>query len=223
MSRRSARGSRRVTHPGNPRRVSDPHAPPSLVPPSAREGGRAPGRVAGRWRRTGYGVGSDGGAVGIEIERKFRVEGTPWREVPGRTLVQGYLAERDGVVVRVRLDGDSPARVGWLTVKGPPAAGGLQRVEVEVEVPEAEAEALLALCGPRVVAKRRHELAHGGHVWEIDVFEGANAGLVVAEIELDAEDEAFVAPPWLGAEVSLDPRYTNVRLADHPYTAWETA
>lgn len=159
--------------------------------------------------------------MGVEIERKFRVRGTPWQGVPGRELVQGYLAERDGVVVRVRLDRGPDGVVGRLTVKGPPVAGGLQRVEVEVDVPEDEARSLLALCGPRVVAKRRHEVEHAGHLWEIDVFEGANAGLVVAEIELDAEDEAFVAPPWLGDEVSHDPRYTNVRLADRPFALWE--
>lgn len=154
--------------------------------------------------------------MGVEIERKFLVHGAPWEGVAGRPLVQGYLAEQDGVVVRVRVDGPG----GWLTVKGP--TKGASRVEVEAPIPLDEARQLLALCGPRVVSKARHEVEVQGHVWEIDVFDGLNAGLVVAEVELDRPDEPFVRPSWLGAEVTDDGRYTNVRLADAPFSSWST-
>jgi CYTH domain-containing protein len=152
--------------------------------------------------------------MGVEIERKFLVRGRPWEGAPGRRLVQGYLAQQGGVVVRIRQDG---ARA-ILTIKGPSA--GARRVEVEVDVPVDEGRQLLALCGPRVVAKTRHEVEHAGHTWEIDVFEGDNAGLVVAEIELDDEDEAFARPAWVADDVTDDPRYTNAALSERPYRTW---
>lgn len=155
--------------------------------------------------------------MAMEIERRFLVRGRPWEGTPGRALVQGYLADRDGVAVRVRIDGAA----GWLTVKGP--SQGARRVEVEVELPLHEAEQLLALCGERVVHKVRHEVVHAGHLWEVDVFEGRNAGLVVAEVELDDEAEAFDRPTWLGEEVTDDHRYANLALAQVPWSAWGRA
>lgn len=152
--------------------------------------------------------------MAVEIERKFLVTGSPWEQVPGRRLVQGYLAEQGGVSVRIRLDGGQ----GILGVKGP--TRGTSRVEVEVGVPLAEAEALLALCGTRVVAKHRHLFPFGDHTWEIDVFEGENLGLVVAEVELGSEEEAPLLPPWVGREVTHDPAYTNLRLAERPFRTW---
>lgn len=98
----------------------------------------------------------------------------------------------------------------------------MRRAEFEYEIPRDEAEILLAqFCSGGMVEKTRHELARGCHVWEIDEFEGDNRGLVVAELELDAEEEAYVPPPWLGEEVSGDARYYNVRLARHPFRTWE--
>ena len=98
---------------------------------------------------------------------------------------------------------------------------GVERLEFEYTIPVADAEVMLArLCGTRVLAKTRHYVPAGAHTWEIDEFEGANAGLVAAEIELARADEPFVRPAWLGAEVSADPRYYNVCLLEHPYTQW---
>ncbi len=153
--------------------------------------------------------------MGFEIERKFRVVGEPWVGAPGRRLEQGYLARSGDVAVRVRQEGAG----GFLTVKGP--AKGIRRVEVELPLEPADVQALLELCGDHRVTKVRYEVDVQGHTWEIDVFDGLNAGLVVAEIELDAEDEAFVRPAWLGEEVSHDLRYTNQRLAQEPWTRWD--
>lgn len=155
----------------------------------------------------------------LEIERKFLVVGEPWREA-ARTRTrfsQGYLNRDKHRTVRVRVAGAQ----GFLTIKG--ATQGASRVEFEYEIPVDEAEALLALCDGPVIQKVRHVIEHAGHAWEVDVFEGDNAGLVVAEIELADEAQAFVRPPWLGAEVTHDARYFNSNLAAHPYRAWAGA
>jgi adenylate cyclase len=155
--------------------------------------------------------------VAIEIERKFLVEGDAWRrDVEKRAeLRQGYLAVNDCCAVRVRLD-DERAR---LNIKR--ATLDLRRHEYEYEIPLAEAREMLdLLCDGRQLVKTRHYLHHTGHLWEVDEFHGANAGLVVAEIELAAEDEVFARPPWLGKEVSGDPRYLNSSLAQRPYSGW---
>jgi adenylate cyclase len=115
--------------------------------------------------------------------------------------------------VRVRIAGDR----GFLTVKG--AARGASRDEFEYEVPVDDARQMLAMCGP-LVQKTRHVVAHEGHDWEVDVFEGANAGLVVAEVELASEGERFARPAWAGRDVTADARYTNARLAAQPYSTW---
>lgn len=156
--------------------------------------------------------------MAVEIERKFLVVGTPWRGAAGEELVQGYLASQDGVVVRVRV-GDGRA---WLTVKGPARGSGLTRTEHELDLPVGQARELLELCGTRVLAKTRYRLPVGAHTWEVDVFAGLNAGLVVAEIELGSEEEAFERPPWLGEEVSDDARYLNARLVHAPFSTWVT-
>jgi adenylate cyclase len=153
--------------------------------------------------------------VGVEIERKFLVLGEPWRAWPGTRLVQAYLAVQDGRTVRVRVAGD----VGTLTIKGP--SRGATRAEFELPVPVAMIEAMVAaLDPPGRVEKTRYEIPVGQHVFEVDVFEGANAGLVVAEVELSAEDEAFERPTWLGTEVTDDLRYTNSQLSVVPWTTW---
>jgi CYTH domain-containing protein len=149
----------------------------------------------------------------LEIERKFLVTGEGWRGAalgPGLRLRQGYLpngGDAASPVVRVRLAGAA----GFLTIKGP---GLLSRAEFEYPIPATDAEAMLAtLCAPPVLEKTRTQVAHGGLVWEVDVFAGHLAGLVLAEVELDAADQAFTQPDWTGPEVTGDPRYRNNALA----------
>jgi CYTH domain-containing protein len=147
--------------------------------------------------------------MGLEIERRFLVEGDAWRAAVtwSRHLLQGYLAREDGVAVRLRLS-DDRAR---LTIKGP---GGLVRPEFEYDVPRADAAAMLdALCAGRRIAKTRHDVPHAGLVWEVDVFEGPLAGLVIAEVELPAADHPLPLPPWAGREITGDDRYANAVLA----------
>ncbi len=152
--------------------------------------------------------------MGTEIERKFLVIGTDWRQAPGRLLCQGYLNRDKQRTVRVRIAG---ARA-WLTIKG--VSRGAARAEFEYEIPVPDAEQLLALCDGPVVRKIRHSLEHQGFTWEVDEFLEENEGLVVAEIELQAEDQPFDRPAWLGREVTHDPRYFNANLAAHPYREW---
>lgn len=154
--------------------------------------------------------------MGVEIERKFRVQ-PEWRPTgDGVVMDQGYLCSDPERTVRVRQAG----RQAWLTIKG--ATQGARRAEFEYAIPVADAEALLALC-PHRVQKIRHRIPVGSHVFEVDVFAGANAGLIVAEVELSDEAEAFERPPWLAAEVTDDPRYFNSALAAHPYRDWSLA
>ncbi|MEE3327338.1 MAG: CYTH domain-containing protein [Myxococcota bacterium] len=151
----------------------------------------------------------------LEIERKFLVKGRPWEGgAEGVAMRQGYLARGEASVVRVRVGGGS----AWLTIKGP--TQGLSRLEFEYEIPVEEANSLLALCGDGIVEKSRYRIEERGAVFELDVFEGRNSGLVVAEIELRDEDEAFFRPDWLGEEVSHDSRYRNSELSTCPYSSW---
>jgi adenylate cyclase len=155
--------------------------------------------------------------MGREIERKFLVKNDTWRMAADRKqqVIQGYLANNERCSVRVRLSGDS----GYLNIKSMKI--GVSRAEYEYTIPAAEArEILYTLCAPGLIEKTRHYVAQGPHVWEIDVFEGVNQGLVVAEIELSAEDEIFEHPVWLGEEVTDDSRYYNVCLAQAPYNTW---
>ena len=152
--------------------------------------------------------------MGIEIERKFLVVGDDWRAAPARPYAQGYLNRDKRRTVRVRIVEDQ----AWLTIKG--ANAGATRAEFEYPIPVADAEQLLALCDGPLVRKTRRIVVHAGATWEVDEFEGDNAGLVVAEIELASEDEPFEAPPWLGAEVTHDARYFNSNLATAPFSTW---
>jgi adenylate cyclase len=150
-----------------------------------------------------------------EIERKFLVSSDAWRDgPPGVRICQGYLTRDPKRSVRVRLAGEK----AFLTIKSD--TSGISRQEFEYAIPPDDARTLLDLCLPQWVDKIRHERRHGGHVWEIDEFLGANAGLIVAEIELADADEAFVRPEWLGREVSDDPRYFNACLAERPWQEW---
>jgi adenylate cyclase len=152
--------------------------------------------------------------MGTEIERKFLVNGTDWRVGDGERVRQGYLSRAPERTVRVRVVGDE----GFLTIKG--ANRGIVRAEYEYPIPVADAEALLALCEGPLVEKTRYRVPFGGRLWEVDEFHGENAGLVVAEIELAAADEAPERPPWVGAEVSDDPRYYNASLSRRPFRTW---
>jgi adenylate cyclase len=154
--------------------------------------------------------------MGIEIERKFLVVGDRWRQPPAaRTrFSQGYLSRDPARTVRVRIAGER----AFLTIKG--ATTGATRAEFEYAIPADEAQQLLALSDGPVIDKIRHLCVVDGMTWEVDEFLGANAGLVVAEIELQAEDQPFTRPAWLGAEVTGDSRYVNANLAVRPFSCW---
>jgi len=152
-----------------------------------------------------------------EVERKFLVRGAFADQVTRSTrIVQGYLSSVPERTVRVRIKGDR----GYLTIKGIGSASGASRFEWEQEISISEAEHLLAICEPGVIDKVRHLVPAGPHTFEVDEFHGANAGLIVAEVELTGEDDAFLRPEWLGEEVTGDPRYYNSMLMKQPYTTW---
>jgi adenylate cyclase len=152
--------------------------------------------------------------MALEIERKFLVTGTDWRQGMGTRFRQGYLSRDKQRTVRVRLAGEQ----AFLTIKGP--TRGATRSEFEYEIPVADAEAMLALCDGPLVDKIRRVVVFEGMAWEVDEFLGDNAGLVVAEIELASEDQPFARPPWLGCEVTDDARYFNSNLAAFPFNRW---
>ena len=151
-----------------------------------------------------------------EIERKFLVDVAAWKPAAAGTLFrQGYLSSHKERVVRVRIEG----AVAKLTIKG--ATQGVTRIELEYPIPLYDAELMLkTLCEQPLVEKTRHKELHGGKLWEIDVFHGDNDGLVMAELELSAENEAYETPPWVIREVSDDPRYYNSNLIAAPYKCW---
>jgi adenylate cyclase len=156
--------------------------------------------------------------VGTEIERKFLVSEEAFSKIEAThhvALRQGYLSSETGRTVRVRLQNEQ----GYLTIKG--KAQGFARPEFEYPIPQADAEALLELCPRPLIEKWRHYVEYAGKIWEVDEFFGDNAGLIVAELELESEEETFEHPAWLGAEVTFDPRYHNSRLAQYPFTAWK--
>lgn len=166
--------------------------------------------MLGRHRPTGYwcdGAGRD--EMAVEIERKFLVTSPSWRSHagPGIRFCQGFL-HRGETQVRVRIAGPR----GFLTVKGP--RQGISRAEFEYEIPLADAEGMLRdLCAGPPLEKIRHEVRHGNHLWEVDVFGGADSGLVLAEIELSHQNEAFDMPDWVGIEVTGDPNFGYRRFA----------
>ncbi len=156
--------------------------------------------------------------MGIEIERKFLVADDRWRDDvrSSRRIAQGYISTEPERTVRVRLT----EQTGLLTIKG--RAEQLVRAEYEYEIPADEARQLLDdFCSPHPIEKVRHEVDVGDHLWELDVFEGANEGLVLAEVELQSPDESFEPPPWIGNEVTGEVRYYNSRLVDNPVAQWE--
>jgi adenylate cyclase len=153
--------------------------------------------------------------MGQEIERKFLVTGSDWRDAPATTYRQGYLSTDKNRTVRVRVAGDR----GFLTIKG--ITVGASRSEYEYSIPVADALEMLAnLCLRPLIEKRRYRVEHGGLTWEVDVFFGDNEGLVLAEVELDDETQQIDLPPWVGREVTGDARFYNANLIRHPYRSW---
>ena len=162
----------------------------------------------------------------IEIERKFLVSNDTWRTAAHRVvaMAQGYINDQAAMdsgaqraSVRVRIAGDE----AFLNLKSREV--GHTRQEFDYPIPVADARALLALCVGGVIDKRRHYVEHAGHLWEVDEFLGDNAGLVVAEIELESAGEAFQRPGWAGREVTDSLRYYNLALASRPYSQWSEA
>jgi adenylate cyclase len=155
--------------------------------------------------------------MGTEIERKFLVTDQSWRNgVKAMHTSQGYLATGEECTVRVRVQEDR----AYLTIKG--KTEGVSRLEYEYPIPISDANELLErLCHQPVIEKMRYEVMHAGRKWEVDEFLKENQGLIVAEIELDSDDQRIDLPPWAGREVSDDPRYRNSNLARHPYSQWE--
>jgi len=155
--------------------------------------------------------------MGIEIERKFLVKNSLWKtdSVTGTDFKQGYLSRGGNCSVRVRIEGpDANINIKSATLD-------ILRQEFEYPIPIDEARELLELFCSSTVSKKRYKVSYAGKVWEIDVFEQDNSGLVVAEIELNSIDEEFQRPCWIGDEVSSDMRYYNTELARHPYKSWD--
>jgi len=153
--------------------------------------------------------------MGKEIERKFLLVGDAWKTVKGTHYRQGYLNSVKERTVRVRTIDDK----GFLTVKG--ISVGATRSEYEYEIPAGDANAMLdALCEKPIIEKSRYKVEFGGLVWEVDEFYGENQGLVVAEVELESEDQKFEKPAWVGDEVTGDPKYFNSNLIKKPYSKW---
>jgi len=154
-----------------------------------------------------------------EIERKFLVTSTEFlsENTKSNRIVQGYLNSNSERTVRVRIKGNK----GFLTIKGKGNESGTTRFEWEKEIPVAEAAQLLLLCEEGVIDKIRYEIPFGKHLYEVDIFEGDNTGLIIAEIELNEENESFEKPNWLGDEVTGDERYYNAFLSNSSYKNWK--
>jgi adenylate cyclase len=154
-----------------------------------------------------------------EIERKFLVTSTEFlsESIRSNRIVQGYLNSNPERTVRIRIKGTQ----GFITIKGKGNESGTTRFEWEKEIEVTEAEQLLLLCEDAVIDKVRYEIPFGKHLYEVDVFEGDNKGLIVAEIELEDENESFEKPNWLGKEVTGDDRYYNASLSVSSYKNWK--
>ncbi|EPR72464.1 hypothetical protein ADIWIN_2634 [Winogradskyella psychrotolerans RS-3] len=155
----------------------------------------------------------------IEIERKFLVNSDAFKTEAymSYSIKQGFLNSDKARTVRVRLKNDK----GYLTVKGKSTANGLSRFEWEKEISKSDAEALLLLCEPGIIDKTRYEVKSNDHIFEIDEFYGDNEGLIVAEVELNSENESYKKPHWLGKEVTGDLKYYNSLLIKTPYKLWK--
>ena len=154
----------------------------------------------------------------MEIERKFLVRDNSFVDEAYKKcrIAQGYICSDAGRSVRVRIRDDE----GFLTIKSATNERGWSRYEFEKPISLKEAEELMLLCMPGMIDKVRHYVKAGNHTWEVDIFNGENEGLIVAEIELESEDDIFELPLWVGQEVSGDVRYYNSMLAKHPFLKW---
>lgn len=155
--------------------------------------------------------------MGIEIERKFLLTTDDWRKSAGQPVLylQGYLVGSEQSSVRIRVEGDK----AFINIKS--ATLGIRRQEYQYPIPVEDAEKILDdLCEKPLIEKHRYFIQQDSHTWEIDEYFGDNEGLIVAEIELESEDEIFEKPAWIGKEVSDDTRYYNVCLVKHPYKDW---
>lgn len=152
-----------------------------------------------------------------EIERKFLVKGEfKSLSFKATRITQGYLCSIPERTVRVRVKGDK----GFITIKGKGNDSGASRFEWEKEIPVTEVQDLLKICEPGVIDKTRYLVKAGAHTYEVDEFYGDNQGLVMAEVELGAENEDFIKPEWLGEEVTGDVKYYNSMLMKNPYKNW---
>lgn len=153
----------------------------------------------------------------IEIERKFLINQSRWNELPkpeGKLYRQGYLLNDKNKTIRVRLSNSN----GFITIKG--KTTGATRSEFEYAIPVADAQQLLDSFSNNKVSKTRYEIVYNNKLWEVDVFHGENEGLIVAEIELQSEDEPFDKPDWVTEEVTAEPKYYNANLAVFPFNKW---
>lgn len=154
----------------------------------------------------------------LEIERKFLVQGEYKHLAYHQSRIkQGYISSGNGRTVRVRIRGEK----GYLTIKGPSNHAGLSRYEFEKEIELADAEDLMRICEPGIIDKTRYLIKCGNHVFEVDEFYGENEGLVLAEVELSDENEAFERPEFLGREVTGDRRFYNSHMRKNPYMLWK--
>lgn len=153
-----------------------------------------------------------------EIERKFLVTDDSYKRLAydSSRITQGYICSARGRTVRVRIRDNR----GYLTIKGPSEIGGLSRYEWEKEIPLQEAMELMKLCEPGMIDKTRYLVHAGKHVFEVDEFYGENEGLVIAEVELESEEETYIKPDFIGQEVTGDVKYYNSFLMRNPYTRW---
>jgi len=156
--------------------------------------------------------------MATEIERKFLVKDDSYKRLAYASdhILQGYICSSQGRTVRVR----SRGCCSFLTIKGPSDDGGLSRYEFEKEITSDEARNLFRLCEPGAIEKTRYLVKSGNHTFEVDEFHGDNQGLILAEVELSAPDEAFEKPSFIGLEVTGDRRYYNSCLSRHPYREW---
>ncbi|MBE9491173.1 MAG: CYTH domain-containing protein [Bacteroidetes bacterium] len=154
----------------------------------------------------------------IEIERKFLVTSKVFKEESFKRtrITQGFLNTDKNRTVRVRVNGDK----GYLTIKGKSTRDGLSRFEWEKEISKIDAKALLQLCEKGIIDKIRYEVKKGNHIFEVDEFFGDNKGLIIAEVELNSEDEVFEKPNWLGKEVTGNIKYYNSQLSKEPFMFW---
>ncbi len=155
----------------------------------------------------------------IEIERKFLVITDTYKAEAfnNTSIIQGFLNTDKERTVRVRIKGER----GFLTVKGKSTNDGLMRFEWEKEISKTDAESLLQLCEKGIIDKMRYEVKVQNHIFEVDEFSGDNKGLIIAEVELNPEDETFIKPKWLGQEVTGDIKYYNSQLSKHPFNTWK--